>query len=362
MPLQLQLPVGQPISLSQYAPLTIASDGTLTQALTRTLTLGPGVSVPTVPFSFTIDDDGMALTQTSEQSFSLLGATVTMQQFAAGSDGSFTGTITGGLAPLGYPLASSTMTLSKPAGWVDARIGVTATADLGPLNMQLAGWTATNGRFDFSRTDDIDVGIPVGLAEYTLEGSLSVRLRNSGLTGSFDGQICREATVGSGCGDFDLALTSTGTLVGAIAGIAFAIPLLQPPIQWINLAPSMAPAPDVLVSVAATATSGTVPFSLPAVSDDLTAPGSLIRSCTKAPGAVFSLGTTTVTCTVTDGGGLQASRSFRVTVVNNPAVQQPGGTVPVGSGADVRCGWLRRGIDGERDAVQRSGRPGHGGG
>jgi hypothetical protein len=42
-------------------------------------------------------------------------------------------------------------------------------------------------------------------------------------------------------------------------------------------------------------------------------------SCSPAPGSVLPLGTTTVACSVTDGGGLSASGTFKVTVVDTTA-------------------------------------------
>jgi hypothetical protein len=50
--------------------------------------------------------------------------------------------------------------------------------------------------------------------------------------------------------------------------------------------------------------------------------GSLVPSCSHASGATFALGTTTVSCTVTDSGGLTASASFTVTVTNVAPVCQ----------------------------------------
>src|SRR5207244_4605753 len=42
-------------------------------------------------------------------------------------------------------------------------------------------------------------------------------------------------------------------------------------------------------------------------------------SCSPAPGSVLPRGTTTVACSLTDGGGLTASGSFKVTVVDTIA-------------------------------------------
>jgi PKD repeat protein len=51
--------------------------------------------------------------------------------------------------------------------------------------------------------------------------------------------------------------------------------------------------------------------------------GPLTPSCTPASGATFAIGTTNVSCSVTDSGGLTVTKSFNVTVLNNPPTFTP---------------------------------------
>jgi hypothetical protein len=45
--------------------------------------------------------------------------------------------------------------------------------------------------------------------------------------------------------------------------------------------------------------------------------------CSPRPGSVFAVGTTTVTCTATDRAGNVRTRTFTVTVINDPTVTTP---------------------------------------
>jgi HYR domain len=67
--------------------------------------------------------------------------------------------------------------------------------------------------------------------------------------------------------------------------------------------------------------------------------GTLTPSCGPASGSVFPLGTTTVNCSVTDGGGLTATGSFTVTVQDTtpPSLNLPGNiTVHAGKAAAAK--------------------------
>jgi hypothetical protein len=57
-----------------------------------------------------------------------------------------------------------------------------------------------------------------------------------------------------------------------------------------------------------------VNYPAPVVGDNC--PNNLQVVCSPASGTVFPVGTTSVTCTVTDGGGNQAQCSFKVTIFN----------------------------------------------
>jgi hypothetical protein len=85
-------------------------------------------------------------------------------------------------------------------------------------------------------------------------------------------------------------------------------------------APALASAPPISVEVAAGVTSTPVNFAKPTAVDVVD--GSVPVSCSPPSGSVFSVGTTTVTCTATDSHGNTATTSFSVTVV------APGSSAP----------------------------------
>ena len=64
--------------------------------------------------------------------------------------------------------------------------------------------------------------------------------------------------------------------------------------------------------------------------------GAITPACTKASGTVFALGTTTVTCSATDGSGNTGTTSFEVTVRDTtpPVVQAPANVVEEATSAD----------------------------
>src|SRR6185503_14748462 len=58
----------------------------------------------------------------------------------------------------------------------------------------------------------------------------------------------------------------------------------------------------------------------------------IATNCTPASGSLFPIGTTTVTCTVTDAEGLSDTCSFTVTVTEKPSCSITLTTAPVGAG------------------------------
>ena len=86
------------------------------------------------------------------------------------------------------------------------------------------------------------------------------------------------------------------------AGVSYSLPVNAPPV--------LALPADITVD--ATGPDGTsVSYSATATDDIDPSP---VVTCTPPSGSTFAIGTTTVTCTVTDSGGLSASGSFAVTV------------------------------------------------
>ncbi len=98
-----------------------------------------------------------------------------------------------------------------------------------------------------------------------------------------------------------------------------------------DAAPSLTVPADIAVA-AVDASGAPVTFTVTAHDE---VDGELAPSCTPASGAVFPLGTTTVTCTATDSAGNVVSRSFTVTVSDQdaPVVDVPGPLTVEATGA-----------------------------
>ena len=76
-----------------------------------------------------------------------------------------------------------------------------------------------------------------------------------------------------------------------------------------------------------------VTFALPTASDNSGVAPTV--TCNRASGSTFPIGTTTVTCTATDGAGNSASSSFTVTVSSSGGLPSTGG-LPETGGSPAR--------------------------
>jgi hypothetical protein len=326
---RLHLPVGESLT---FPTLTFDEFGQLARDFARSLTLGPGLAVSSTSLRLVADDGVLALEQTASRTFSMpLGPSLTFSGFRAATDGTFTGSVTGSVQPLGYPLTNASFTISKPAGWVDARLQLDTpiTVDFGPASAAVSGWIATNGRFRFTTAVEVPSGNRLNLFDATtlgVSGSASLTLTNTGLTGSFDGEmsiplLCTVEMSG--------AIDATGTLTGSFLcnppgpNNAFTqgveVKLFSPlPVGNDTIRPSLAPIDDITVFGAAP----TPVYFTTSASDDrddsptvtcTTAAGSIVVS-----GSAFAAGETEVSCTAADDAGppnVSLPRTFTVTVI-----------------------------------------------
>ncbi|HSL72926.1 MAG TPA: HYR domain-containing protein [Ilumatobacteraceae bacterium] len=335
---RLYLPVGDPIALPT---LTFAANGTLTQSLNRALVLGSGMRVPasstgTVELALTAENGVLKLRQTADRTFTLLGATSTLQDFEATSAGAFTGEVTGSFRALGYEMSSGTFTVSKPPGWVDARLTISSTdpftASFGPFQGTVTGWVATNGRHQLTVAGSITLPFPGAW----LVGSVSLGLRNYGIiNATFSGKACVTINPEAGCVSLaSLSIDSSGNVTPNVFGFTGTVNVLT----WNNAGadtrpPTFRPLEDISVNVASAPT--VVNYPLPAASDDRD--DSVAVTCVKGSGSSFSSGPTTVNCTATDDAGNKAERSFGVTVNVTPSTSS-GGAFELGDAATVESG------------------------
>jgi uncharacterized repeat protein (TIGR01451 family) len=115
-------------------------------------------------------------------------------------------------------------------------------------------------------------------------------------------------------GWYDVVITNA---CGSITSVAATLNTLdsEPPV--LGTCPS-----DVTASTDAGMCTATVTFNTPSATDSCTTPS---VQCEPASGSAFAIGTTTVTCTATDGSGNTANCSFFVTVQDDtaPAITCP---------------------------------------
>lgn len=117
-------------------------------------------------------------------------------------------------------------------------------------------------------------------------------------------------------GDTTVNCTATDTATNETTSDSFTVGVVDTTPPTVTV-----PSP---ITIEATGPSG-APVSFSASASD-TVSGSLTPSCSPSSGDTFPLGTTSVTCTATDGSGNQGSASFNVTVRDTtaPSVSVPG--------------------------------------
>jgi len=221
---RLYLPVGNPITLPNIA---IDGDASWTYTFTASgINLGPALQTTNDP-SFTLSLSGgvLQLSLNSPLGISVLADSIGMslRSLTVASDGTFEGTVRGRLAVFGYVFARTNYQISLSNGVVRMRIPASSpvTVDLGPVDGSVSGSVYSDGTFDFSGSAAVDLT----LAGVGLRGTASVRLRTSGLSGSFTGQACVLVCIDVVGG----SINSNGVLRLVIAGITYRIQLFDPP-------------------------------------------------------------------------------------------------------------------------------------
>lgn len=312
---RLGLPVGDGIPLPSFS---IDGDGEWQQDLVGTgLNLGPALRSSSNPTLRLRLSGGVFSAQlVNPVSVTVLANSVGMQltAFRAATDGTFTGTVTGRLGVLGYSLAQATFNVSRsgPAVRMTIPSANPVSVNLGPTTASVSGFVQSDGRFDLSGSGTVDLRV----AGIGLVGTANVRMRNSGMSGTVTGRACAGACITLA----SAAVTSAGNLVVSVAGLTGTFRIWNAPVVPADrTAPLLAPTPDI--AAAANIAPGsrlTVNYPTPAASDDSGVAPTV--SCAPASGTTFAVGATTVTCTATDGAGNRSSRSFLVTVTNDPTL------------------------------------------
>jgi hypothetical protein len=333
---QLVLPTGSPIDLPT---LTIdATRGFDQRFSTPTLDLGPllqftsraipGPDDPQFP-----DDrivwrlslvDGVVRFELAdapppfnEPGVSLLAGSASSRLLALsiGSDGTFAGEISSRLSLFGRRLATARYSISRAdSGIVTLRTIAPATYDFGFVQASMSGSVSSSGAFSFTGTAEVDQGVCPGGC---IDGRVTMRIRDTGISGSYSGQACALGVCGSAAG--------TVTNSGVVSGTIVAGSLVQPFEFRIGGGPggdSLAPTfVDPLLDLTVRADVPTsndpryrVNYTSPRAVDER--PGGVSVVCTPASGTMFRVGRTEVTCVASDAAGNRRTGSFDVVLID----------------------------------------------
>jgi hypothetical protein len=202
------------------------------------------------------------------------------------------------------------------AGLAHADEGQTITLAISgvtvPLNGTATATTTTIGPVPASWTDD-NFGCPSPAPTLPANGQSTVTLR-------------MPTTVGAGYIYTVMYSRSGANGLTGLTAISFEVDVVA------NTPPVLAlPGP---ITAEATSSAGTAVTYTASATDAEDDPDPT-PVCSPASGSTFPLGTTTVTCSVTDGGGLSASGSFSVSIVDTtaPALGLPGNVTAEATGA-----------------------------
>ncbi|HEX9259439.1 MAG TPA: HYR domain-containing protein, partial [Acidimicrobiales bacterium] len=283
------------------------------------------------------------------------GSSLSLTSLTAESDGSLTGSISGRLALFGTQMAQATFTLSRNGDEFRLTLPAAnrAAINLGFITVRVSGFAGSNGGFDFSGS----AGVSLGVTGFSFSGSLAVQISSfDGIEGSFSGSVCilvclsetgslRSDGRVSGTlrfdanGDRDFVdfgdVNAAWRVYLATGGVRVDINsdgdfndlgdvAIGSTTSGDSADPSMTTPPNITVN-ANIGPSGTVRvyYNLPTATDGGIA---LTVTCSPAPGSLFGVGATTVTCRATDRSNNTTTRSFTVTVVANAGAAVPTAT------------------------------------
>jgi hypothetical protein len=345
---QLVLPVGDPIDLPT---LTITAQQGFDQLLyTPELDLGPLLRFtarqPFVPPNPQFPDDRIVWRLALEDGvvrFELVDAPIPLNRptvsLLAGSfnsqlrsleiasDGTFDGRIRSSVQLFGQRLATVSYSISRSeAGIVTLQTTAPAEYNFGFVEAQMSGNLDSTGAFSFTGSADVDEGVCVLGVCTSIDGTVTMRIRDTGITGSFSGRVCVAGFCGGGAGTVTNRGVVSGTFTVGTLVQPFEIPLGGGP-GADTVAPTFVdnPLPDLTFRATVVASSSRVNYVLPRATDNR--PGTPSVVCTPASGTQFPVGRTEVTCVARDAAGNSRTRSFDVILINEtlPLLASPPG-------------------------------------
>ena len=255
------------------------------------------------------------------------------------STGTFQGRVDGSLSLFGNPIASGDYDISLNGGRLRLTIPTSrrATIDLGFFRVRVSGFVQSDGQFDVSGTAST-TGSIFGLVSW--RGDASMRVRNAGVSGSYDGNVSVAGLSAESSGTIDETgqvrgtvrsdLNFDGRTNGFSACFVTCVFVSESAPFSFNLSgdasgdppdttrPTMTAPSNVVVTTSQSVGTITVHYDPPTANDNRD--GTLFPRCTPGTGTQFAVGqTTTVTCTATDAAGNSRTVTFTVRVVGDAA-------------------------------------------
>lgn len=328
--------LSQPIDLPDLS-FTTATSFTRDFVLPA-LELGPFFETSQATFRLTIDRNGgrfeLVNTGVNGPSVQMFGgSSLRLDTLLITSGGTFSGQVTGQLALFGDKLASATMAVTLENGF--AKVTLPASnkkqIDLVFLKVSVSGFARSDGLFSFTGSAST-TGNVFGVISWG--GSATMTIANTGVSGSFDGDVSTLGLSGGASG----AITATGKVTGSLrvdlngdgrtSGFSTCVPLIgcvftresvAYEFQIGTAASADTTAPTMTqpanVSVITSLKAGSIPvyFTQPSANDNRD--GALAARCTPGSGSLFTIAATaTVTCTARDAAGNSVSKSFTISV------------------------------------------------
>lgn len=266
---------------------------------------------------------------------SVFGGTANMRlrSLLITSGGTFQGRIDGSLSLFGKPIASGDYDISLNTGRLRLTIPTAqaATIDLGFFRVRVSGFVQSDGQFDMTGTATTRGAFP----GVSWSGSATMRVRNAGISGSYDGTVSVVGLSAESSGTIDETGQVRGTVRsdlnfdGSTAGFSVCVVVCafvseSAPFSF-NLSgddsgappdttrPTMSAPANMTVTTSQSFGSITVHYNPPTATDNRD--GTLFPRCTPGSGTSFPVGqTTTVTCTATDAAGNSRTVTFTITV------------------------------------------------
>ncbi|MBU2111904.1 MAG: HYR domain-containing protein, partial [Actinobacteria bacterium] len=307
-------------TLATFPTLTMSSDLTIDRTVRFGLDLGPALRISTADYRFRLTSDGVLrldLPTGSRPTVTAIAgsASARLDSLDLRSSGTFDLDVTGRIAFFGFRIVEARMDADLRDGVL--RLAVDSRINLGFESLRVDGWWDSTGAFRLTGGFDAEVGLcPAGCLAGGIEVTIDSR---ASISGDFDGRVC----LFGGCAETVGSMSASGRVTGSVrlgsARHPFDFQIGDAPEDTIRPTFSPNPPPDLTVNQDVAGGEGRVSYLLPSATDrrdSTSASFAAPVTCSPAPGAVFPVGTTTVSCTARDAADNTRSASFRLTLVD----------------------------------------------